>query len=123
MNEDINDYLDTIESYEKISEYQEFHIIKNNNIFKFTIIKKHNIIIIKYNNYHYQFNNYDLSQLTKSIFDTIDKAYEFIIDIFEENKVIINDLIKYKSLKLLLRPNNNIQNFELVLLYNKNNQN
>ena len=47
---------------------------------------------------------------------------EFIINIFDDNKVSISKIIKNIELKLILKINNN-ENFELKLIYDKYNNN
>ena len=110
--------------FEKIFDYDEYYLIKEKVGYKFIIGKRFNNIIFKCKNYEVTLNNNDLSTLTKSILKTIDEAFLFIINIFEENKVIIKDIVINKSITLLLniyiynKPNN----IEIVLLYNKSNK-
>ena len=70
-----------------IFDYEEFYLIKENVGYKFIIGKRSNDIIIKCKNYELTLNNKNLSTLTKSIINTIDNTFLFIINIFEENKV------------------------------------
>ena len=88
---------------EDILKYDEFYLIKENNAYKIIIEKLKNEILIKCKNYEIKLNNNDLSILSKSIINTIDEAYQFIINIFEYNKVIIKEIIINKSIKLLLK--------------------
>ena len=108
-------------------EYEKFYLSKENRVFKITIIKGKNEIIIKYRKYKYQFNYNDLSILTKLEFNSLSQAYEFIINSFEENRIIIKDIINKKLISLLLTYSNgnNITNnfFEMKLLYNNQNDN
>ena len=108
---------------EDILKYDEFYLIKENNAYKIIIEKLKNEILIKYKNYEIKLNNNDLSILSKSIINTIDEAYQFIINIFEYNKVIIKEIIINKSIKLLLKIyiNNIEKDIEILLAYNKNN--
>ena len=116
----INGNNDLIES-------EKFYLSKENRVFKLTIAKEKNEIIIKYRNYKFQLNDNDLSILTKLEFNSISQAYEFIIDSFEENRIIIKDIIDKKLISLLLSYSNgnNIEDncFEINLLYNKQNDN
>ena len=100
-------------------EYVEYNLIKNNNEYKIIIGKLKNEIIIKYRNYEIKLNYKDLSNLIKSKLNSNNEAYEFIINIFKQNKV---DIIHNKTIKLLLKINiNNIEKeIEIILIYNKN---
>ena len=66
-------------------------------------------------------NYNDLSILTKCMFNTIDDAYEYIINIFEQNKVIIKEIKYRKTITLLLKVYiyNIEKDIEIILLYNK----
>ena len=88
--------------FENLFDYEEYYLIKEKIGYKFIIGKRANNIIIKCKNYELTLNNNDLSLLTKSILNTIDDAFLFIINIFEENKVIIKDIVFNKSIILLL---------------------
>ena len=110
--------------FENLFDYEEYYLIKEKAVYKFIIVKRPNDIIIKCKNYEITFNNNDLSILTKSIFETIDDAYLFIINIFEENKAIIKDIMKNKTITLLLNiyNYNKPKDIEIILLYNKTNK-
>ena len=103
--------------------YEEYYLIKEKAIYKFVIGKRTNDIIIKYKNYELTLNNSDLCLLTKSLFETIDDAFLFINNIFEENKVIIKNIIQNKTITLLLNifVYNKPKDIEMILLYNKSN--
>ena len=109
---------------ENISEYEEYYLLKKNSIYKISIEKLKDEIIIKCKNYEIKLNNSNLSQITKSILKTIDEAYELIINAFEKNKIIIKDIIMNKTIKLFFKIYifNQEKDIELVLLYNKENK-
>ena len=99
-------------------DYHKYYLIKNN-ITYFTIIEKSkNNILFLIDNYSISYNCEQFSKLTNIHFDSIDKIYEFIINIFESNKVFIND-IKVNELIQLNFKGNNQKEFEVILLYNK----
>ena len=110
--------------FNNIIEYEEYFLIKDNNIYKIYILKLKNEIIIKCKDYQISLNINNLSILTKSIFNNIDDIYQFIINIFEQNKVKIKDIISYKSIKLILKINidNMEKEIEIILYYNKENK-
>ena len=119
QNNDINE----IKSFDNNIpyEYQKYYLIKENSVYKFIISKESNNIIIRCKNYENKFNINILSKITKNNFHNINKAYEYIIDIFEKNKVIIKDININNEIKLLI--NNNIEKeTEIILIYKKNNK-
>ena len=105
-------------------EYDEYYLIKENNVYKFIIGTNLDQLIIKYKNYYISLNNNDLSILTKCMFNTINDAYEYISNIFEQNKVTIKEIKLRKTLTLLLKVDiyNIEKNIEIILLYNKENK-
>ena len=98
--------------------YNDFYLIKNNIIYNIHIEKTKNSIIIKSNNYIgiYDLNN--LSNLLKIRFYSIDTAYDYIINLFEENKVMIKSKIINKKI-ILIFNSDYVKNIELILLYNE----
>ena len=100
---------------------KEYYLIKDNNIYKFEIIKTKNDITIKCRNYIIQLKYNNLIELLKPNFKSIEDGYEFIINIFEDNKIIIKDIIPKELIKLSLNIDNNEKNNAYInLLYNKN---
>ena len=110
--------------FENLLDYEEYYLIKEKVGYKFIIGKRAKNIIIKCKNYELNLNNNDLSLLTKSILNTIDDAFLFINNIFEENKVKIIDININKTITLLLNINiyNKPKDIEIILLYNKKNK-
>jgi len=108
---------------EEILKYDKFYLIKENSAYKFIIGQLKNGLIIKCNNYEIKMNNFDLSILSESNIYTEDEAYQYIINIFEENNVIIKEIIINKSIKLLGKRyiNNKEKPIEILLTHNKYN--
>ena len=69
--------------------------------------------------YETTFKNNELSMLTKQELNSIDEEYEFIINLFEDNKVSIKEIKKddYISLKLKINNFNEEKEIELSLKY------
>ena len=107
--------------YAKILKYNKYYLIKKNNAYKIIIGKAENEIFIKCQNYEIKMNNIDLSILSKSKINTIDEAYQYIINIFEENNVTIEEILVNKSIKLLGKINNRKKPIEILLKYNEYN--
>jgi len=114
-----NSFLNASYNLETLEIYESF-LIKENKIYKIIVAKQKNDIIIKCNNYMIFFNEKDLSLLTNIMFSDINKAYEFVINIFEENKVYIKEIKINKFMKLILI---NINENEIALSYYNENKN
>ena len=107
--------------YSEISNYQEYFLLKDNFIYKIIIEKNKDNIIIKNNKYIQSFNLNDLKILVSKSIKSIDKAYEFIIKSFEENRVSIKNIILNKEIKLIIKIDNE-KEIEMRLIYNKQNK-
>ena len=83
--------------------FKEYNLIKENIVYKFLIKKNDKEITINYDNYYISFNHNYLSLLTKKTFKSLNKAYEFIFNVFEKNKMIIKNIIKNKEIILLIK--------------------
>ena len=103
-------------------DYEEYFHMKENIIYKIVILKNESEITFECKSYKISYNLKDLSILFKREFDTIDNAYEFIINIFEENNFSVNNIVKNKNLDLHMKIGNNII-IKIVLIYNKQNKN
>ena len=99
--------------------YQEFYFNINYIIYKIVVAKKNNQVTIQYKNYLISFNIKEFSILTKINFESIDKIYDYIIDLFEENKVTIKNIIKKKEMKLNFMIDGKV--IETILPYNEKN--
>ena len=106
-----------------IIDYQEYFLLKDNIINKIIIGKNKNEIFIKCKNYIISFNQIELSILFKIKINSLDEAFKFIINVFDDNNVVISKIIKNVQMQLIIEINNN-KNIELVLIFNKfNNDN
>ena len=101
--------------------YNEYYIIKENIIYQILIIRNNNEIIIQCKNYNIIFNKNSLSILTKTKFETINDAYKYIINYFEENKVNIKSIIVKKEIKLTFKINND-KKIDIILIYVEKNK-
>jgi len=103
-------------------DYEEYFYMKENIIYKIVILKNNSEITFECKSYKIAYNLKDLSILFKREFNTIDNAYEFLINIFEENNFSVNNIVKNKNLDLHMKICNNII-IKIVLIYNKQNKN
>ena len=108
--------------FKELLNYQEYYLIKENIIYKLIIYTKNSNIIIKCKNYKIKMNLNDLGLLTKKNFNSFDEAYEFIISLFEENKIKIKN-IRFKQYLILSFLLNNQKEIEFILSYNITNKN
>ena len=95
-------------------------MIKENIIYKIIIGISKNKVFIKSRNYFLSFKQNDLSNLAQMKFNTIDEAYQFILNKFEENNVIIKD-IKFNEKMIISIKNEDAKEIELILTYNNEN--
>ena len=100
-------------------DYEEYFIIKENNVYKIILEKRNNDLAIKCKNYIMKLNNNNL-KINEYSFSSIDKAYNFFINLFDENKVFIENIIINKLIKLVIQIDDIQKNkIELDLLYDK----
>ena len=100
--------------------YHEYFLLKENIIYNFKITNIDKSIIIRCKNYSITLTLNDIALLTNIEFNSINKSYEYIVDLFEDNKVIIKSILPTKKLKLNFKINNE-KEFEMALIYNKEN--
>lgn len=110
----------TKENLNKIN-YQEFFILKDNNIYKFILEKNKDTVCLASGNYFKKIILEEIAAHFKINFFSIDNAYNYLVDLFEDNKVSINSKIKYKELIIQFNPIND-KNIEIKLVYEDNHQ-
>jgi len=103
---------------ENLSIYKYYYLTKENIEYKFVIEKGKTAILIKYQKYKIVLNNNDLSKITKLIINTLDETYNFIVCLFENHKVEIEDINLNENIKLLLKIGEG-RFVEIILVYNK----
>ena len=72
-------------------DYNEFFVFKDSIIYKIFVGKDKNNITIQIKNYMISFNYYS-KYLPRFKFENIDDAYDYIVNIFEENKAKIDTI-------------------------------
>ena len=97
----------------------KYNLNKENIIYKIIIGKSKNTIFIQCNDYKIQLNKNEISTLTKGLIcDSIDDAYNYIINKFEQKKVEINEiLINKKLIWLLKQSHNKKEGSKITLIY------
>ena len=102
-------------------EYQEFFLMNNNTIIKIVICKTSQEVIIKSNNYEIKLNLQNIENLTKTKFENIEKVYNYFLNLFQLNSIMIKEIIINKSMTLTFIQNGEIK--EIILLYNSDSKN
>ena len=105
-----------MENNANIFKHQEFFIIYNNSIIKFTVCKTNKEIIIKSNNYEVIMNHQNLEDLMETKFDNLEKEYIYFLNLFQLNSIKIKDIIINESITISFSQNGKTK--ELILLYN-----
>ena len=100
-------------------DFEEYYLSKDNIIYKIIVGKNKKEIFIKSQKYLIELNTSDLSILINIDFQTLDKAYGYIKNLFEENKIIITEIKYNNQIKLKITE----KQVEFVLKYNINNIN
>ena len=103
---------------ERFIEYQKYYLIIENSVYKIIIGKRKSEILIKSKKYEIALTCNDFYLLIKKDFKTIDELYDFILNLFEENRVIIKKIKINESMKLILRININTEERIIELLLN-----
>lgn len=128
MTEFPNDIDTCLKTPESQLDSKEYTLNKDNNKYGIKIGKTKDEIILNYLNYEGKFNLDDLIKISKlfCICKSIDEVYEFIINLFNRNKVAIKEINNNKYLKLKFGIYNNIkcmeEKVEIIMYYNKNNK-
>ena len=109
----------SIETSGTLLNYDEFYLPdKNNIIYKIILIQKEQGIIIKSKKYSLSFNHKEIKSQMNQAFNTNEELYNFILDLFENNKIFIKDILIAKEMQL---EYNDIEKIIFVLKYNKEN--
>lgn len=117
-NNKINEY----QSFLELLEYEEYYLIKDNNIYKIILGVDKSDIIIKSSNYLIKLNLLELNIVTSIEFNSLNEGYEFIKNLFDENKITLKEIILKESIKLSLKIVND-KEIEIILKYSFGNRN
>ena len=106
-------------------ESKEFTLSKDNIKYNIRVIKTKLKLILSCIHYEFKSNIEELITISKlfNICKSIEEVYEFIINLFNKQKVFIKEIIPNKTLKLFFVIYNNIKSTEekteIILYYNK----
>jgi len=114
--------IETSKNLEESLDFQEYFLIKDNIIYKIMIVMNNNYITIITRNYINVLTLNKLSSITKTKFNNIDDGYKYIINLFEDNKIIIKNIIKKDFVNLIFNLDNKTE-IEIVLFYNNQHKN
>ena len=96
-NFDINELIKN----QSFLNFKQYTIYYNESPFDILIGLTKEYVLIKSFNYDKKINKNELSKLTNVIFNSVEELYEFIKNIFEQNKVIIKEVTK-EMMKLII---------------------
>ena len=100
-------------------DYKEYYLVNENIIYKIIIEKIDNNIIFKCkNNYMISLDINNITDIFKNKFDNINSAYDYIVNIFEEKKINIKNIIIKKEIIINIKIEDE-KEIEINLLYNK----
>ena len=115
-----------IEPKEKILLKREFKLQYLSDFYEIIIGKTKNNILLKSSYYEIKLDIENSSYLTNTIFKSVDDLFEFIENIFNQNKSYIKEIFP-KEMKLIIKSYDVIKGkekeIELVLLINFNDKN
>ena len=97
----LSDSLSELDIKEKLIKINEYIIKKNNISIDIILGKTTDNIIIRSFYYQFKFNQNDLSLITKVNYNSLDEAYQFIKNSFEQEKVFVKDITK-SMIKLII---------------------
>ena len=86
---------------ENFLDFKQYKIYYNKSPFDILIGLTKEDVLIKSFNYYKKINKNELSKLTNVIYNSVEELYEFIKNIFEQNKVIIKEITK-EMMKLMI---------------------
>ena len=117
---------DYSEEEEELLSKREYKVKYNSDLITIIIGKTKNDIIIRSTYYELKINKESLSLLTKTIYKSIDESYEFIENIFNQNKFRIKEKTS-NEIKLIIKAYDTIKRkekeLELCLIENFSNKN
>ena len=111
--------MDSIPSHKKdlftnIINYRDFYLLKDNIIYKILLGRTVNEIMIKSQNYLSHMDEEDLSIILGESFNSLDKAYEFVVSSFEENRISVKEIKLKEEIILSVVGNKEVN---IVLTY------
>ena len=80
-------------NFEPVIIRKEYKAVYGSNFYNIIIEKTNNNIIIRLNYFEIKLNIQSLSLLTNTIFNSNDKAFEFIVNIFNQNNYYIKNIL------------------------------
>jgi len=105
-----------------IYDYQEYYLIREQSVYKILIGNLDNRIFIKCKQYCKIFDLKEISNLFQMSFNSVSESYKKLKYLFEEEKIIIKNIMPYKEMKLILNIDKE-NALQLTLTYNSNNTN
>ena len=120
-----NNDLKKNNSFSNSNEFEEYYLLKENNVYKFIISIFDDDIIINCKKYELKINKNDLPNFITISFKSIDYVYKYFINLFENNRISIKNIKINKYISLICKTDfKNVEKESILLLnYGKNHQN
>lgn len=83
---------DLVESKEQILESKDYKLTKDNKTYNISVKKTQTNLIIRYLNYENRMTNEYLRKLTNQYLNNINESYNFIKQLFDDDRIIIKDI-------------------------------
>ena len=111
--------LENIKKLNFSDDPQEYFLVKDNYGFKISICRRENDVLIKSRKYEIYLNKNDFSLLTNSNFNSNDRVYLYLVNIFENQKCKIKNILPLESMTLLMEAfiDNKEKYIEISLVY------
>ena len=100
-------------NFENIIKYQYFDLIKDNIIYKIFVGIDKNYILIKSRKYMIELDEEEFSSFINQKIYNIEKAYDILVSLFEEDNIYIKKIIKNESIMLIIINNEKENSIEL----------
>ena len=107
----ISDDNNLYENRDEIKE-KKYILTKDNVSYEIEVNEISNIIHIKYKNYEISLTFDEISKIINISINSKDEVYKYIINIFEQNEVIIKDIIDNEKIRLIFKLHDSINHQE-----------
>ena len=107
----ISDDNNLYENRDEIKE-KKYILTKDNVSYEIEVNEISNIIHIKYKNYEISLTFDEISKIINISINLKDEVYKYIINIFEQNEVIIKDIIDNEKIRLIFKLHDSINHQE-----------
>ena len=109
-----------IESFTNIINFKDLYLIKDNKVYKNLLGRSKNQILVKIQNYINHMSEQDLSTIVGKNINSLEQAYEFMMNSFEKNRISLKEIKINREIILALINESKEINIVLTYDYCKN---